>query len=213
MFLLSFILLTAIGGCIKKPSQETPPSCTEEQIERGECGSMVIKYDSCTGTYDIKVGENEECVFYTEEQVNGCIVSGVSPYKTNNNTCIIEAGYNRFCFLENFDRANKMCNTTVDLEEANVSVFLERNEAGFSPKVVFDEEVEEGQLDLLEHKYAKDKMVFGIDGSNRTVISMPLMIPWRVEYKTKSGKEVCAKGVVESRHHSKDSASQGYHCL
>ena len=214
---ISLLLVSAIS-CRHKPKlPEQTLACPEglSNDADGNCVSINVTHDSCDGVFNIKRGR-DGCIFYTQKQVSGCVVTGFAPYHNPlNDKCLIKTGYGRHCELHDFDQKTKTCNTTIELEKAGVHVYLERRESGFYPQVMFNksDSVKAGaEFEFLAHEYPKED----IDASKTSkegmrIVSVELIIPWRIRYTNGSGKELCAEGQI-TKDTSKDYPSEGMFC-
>ena len=209
------LLLASVGSCNKPKKPEPSVVCPDGQDASDGCADLRVIHDSCDGEINIKRAQ-DGCTFYTQKQIDGCVVAGFAPYHNPiNDKCLVKTGYNRHCEMKNFDQATKTCNDTLDLEKAGVRVYLEQRESGFFPQVIFNksDNVKAGaEFEFLAHEYAEEDInaqLVADDG--RRVISVELVIPWRIRYTNGSGKEFCAEGQI-TKNTSKEYPSEGMFC-
>ena len=216
LFALLLLLASVGSGCNKPKAPESPVVCRDGQDSSDGCVAAIVKHDSCEGQINIKRAQSG-CTFYTEKQVHGCVVAGFAPYHNPlNDKCLVEAGYGRHCEMKDFDQATKTCNDTIELEKAGVRVYLEQRESGFFPQVIFkkSDNVKAGaEFEFLAHEYAEEDIQTHphLNSDGRRIITVELVIPWRVTYTNGSGKELCAEGQI-TKDTSKEYPSEGMFC-
>ncbi|MDE3269261.1 MAG: hypothetical protein OYH77_03140 [Pseudomonadota bacterium] len=212
---LACLLLTAIS-CKQARPPDSNLVCPEGQsVIDGSCAAVRVTHDSCEGTIDIKRAPSG-CIFHTASQVHGCVVSGFAPYHNPvNDKCLVKTSYGRHCEFGDFDQATKTCNSNIEPEDAGVSVYLDRRDSGFYPQVIFrkSDNVQAGaDFEFLAHEYSEaDIKVDPELAKGRRLLSVELVIPWRVVYTDGSGNELCAEGEI-TKNTSAEYPSEGKFC-
>ena len=212
------LLLTLLTeSCIQSKRKRAQPECLHGKSADGECHPPPWKVTGiCEGNFGIKES-GENCVFYTAAHPNGCRVSGLKTTPaTSSAGCYIVDSLNNYCMLDKLDRANLLCSTPIKRDPAAVSIYLEVQEEGFKPHIVFDtsEKVQaEAALDLGEQRYRGSDIIVAKNDDGKTTLSMALKIPWELTYNKEDGTKMCADGVLSGNNNSKETAVRGNICL
>ncbi len=217
VWLSTLLLLTLLTeSCIKSGRKRTPPECMHGTNADGTCRINLTTKTVCQGEYSIKEFA-EGCSFVSVTQPEGCKVVGLAAERSDNAGCIVRDTKGKRCQLEGLLRDSNSCepHAAISTAPAAVSLYLEVQEGGFKPHVVFDpnEKVQEGaELELEEQKYRGMDVHSSelLDGG--TSLSMALQIPWRLKYTKTDGTSVCATGVLDASSLSRDNAARGYIC-
>ena len=217
--MLALLLLTLLTeSCVKSGRKRVQPECLHGEEADGSCRKNSLRSepsDICRGEYGIKASDTS-CVFFTAEYPNGCRVNGLHARKSTNSDCVISDSVNNRCGInENeFDRANLRCLS--ERPPAPVAIYLEVQEEGFKPHIVFDqgEKVKEGAtLELDEQRYIGNDVRPDTGNNGKTTITIEMKIPWTLTYTKEDGTEVCADGVLDGSNVSKDNAARGKICV
>ncbi len=213
----AFLLTLLTESCIQSKRKRAQPECLHGKNADGECHPPSWEVtDICQGNFGIKES-GENCVFYTAAHPNGCIVSGLKPHPaTSSAGCLIFDSIGNYCMLDGLDRANLLCSTSIKRDPAAVSIYLEVQEEGFKPHIVFDtsEKVQTGAaLVLGEQSYRGNDIIVAKNDDGKTTLSMALKIPWELTYTKEDGTGICADGVLSGNNSSKETAVRGNICL
>ena len=216
--MLALLLLTLLTeSCVKSGRKRDQPECLHGEEADGSCRNNSINLESshiCRGKYDIKTSDTS-CVFFTAEYPNGCRVNGLHARNSTNFGCVVLDSVNKHCEIKDFDKADLLCLFPIPRDPAPVAIYLEVQEEGFKPHIVFDqgEKVKEGAtLELREQKYKRDA-VRDTESDGKTIITVDMKIPWTLTYTKEDGTEMCADGVLDGSNVSKDNAARGKICL
>ena len=217
MTMLAALLLALLTeSCIPKNRKREQPACLHGTDKKdGKCLPPPTELsDICMGEFGIKAS-GERCVFHTAAFPNGCIVKGLHPSPSMEHDCVAVDSNNNRCTLDGLDRAMLLCSVVIPRNPAAVSVYLEVQEEGLKPHVVFDagEKAQAGaRLELKEQTYRGQDITSGYAEGN-VILSMDLKIPWCLEYTKEDGTSVCADGILDGSNNSKATAARGNLCL
>lgn len=220
--ILAVLMLTLLtASCVKSPRKRAQPECAYGKNTDGSCRGAPYQLSAiCEGNFGIKES-GTSCVFHTAAHPNGCQVSGLHAIKGERTSgCLVMDSDSEHCQLDGLDRSAMRCNpdATIACSDAAVSLYLEVQQEGFKPHIVFapEEKVKEGaELTLDEQRYyvenSEDITVGEIDSGKKT-LTMPLRIPWRLTYTKEDGTEKTVKGLLNGSNVSKENASRGRDC-
>lgn len=213
-FILILTLLTE--SCVKMGRKRAQPECSHGKEADGTCRKNPIELTNiCKGEFGIKES-GISCVFFTAAYPNGCQMPALQAYKSMDRGCIVIDAENRSCIVSNLDMASLTCLVEIKRDPAAVSIYLEVQEEGFKPHIVFDpsEKAKEGAiLALGEQNYRGTDIAEAQSDDGRTTLSMALKIPWKLTYTKEDGTEVCADGILSGNNSSKETAARGNICL
>ena len=213
--LAALLLALLTESCIQSNRKREQPACLHGKDESGKCLPPPQKLtDLCTGEFSLKAS-GESCAFHTAAFPNGCLVMGLYPSMSTQHGCVVMDSTGKLCTLDGLDRNAMLCSVVIARDPAAVSVYLEVQEEGLKPHVVFDtgEKAQAGaRLELREQTYRGQDIVSGHDEGN-VILSMDLKIPWCLEYTKEDGTSVCADGILDGSNNSKTTAVRGNLCL
>ena len=214
---LMLAMLTA--SCVKSPRQRAQPECAYGKNTDGSCRAALNQSSAiCEGNFDIKES-GTSCVFFTTAHPNGCQASGLHAVKGTDGCYVRDSGH-ALCKLSGLD-AERLCrpDATAPCTQAKVSLYLEVQEEGFKPHIVFDpgEKAQAGaELVLDEQRYRGSDITRTEMDNGKTSLSMALKIPWQLSYTKEDGTKVPVRGVLNGvlngSNLSKDNASRGKIC-
>ena len=213
--LAALLLALLTESCIPNNQKRKQPACLHGESEDGKCLPPEQQLSEiCIGEFGIKAS-GESCVFHTAAFPQGCIVKGLYSGTSTEHGCIAVDSMGNSCTLDGLDRSALLCSVAIPRDRAAVSVYLEAQEEGFKPHIVFDtgEKVQAGaRLELGEQTYRGQDITSGYD-EGKVILSMDLKIPWCLEYTTEDGKQVCADGILDGSNNSKATAVRGKLCI
>jgi len=216
--ILAVLMLTLLmTSCVKSPRKRAQPECVHGKDADGSCRASPYQLSAtCEGNFDIKES-GASCVFYTAAHPNGCQVSGLQARKGPVLGCYVMDSNSDNCPFSGLDRAELLCHpsATVACTNAAVSLYLEVQEEGFKPHIVFapGEKAKEGaELELGEQRYRGSDITRARMDNGKTSLTMAMKIPWLLRYTKEDGKEVEVEGLLDGSNVSKDNASQGKIC-
>lgn len=215
--ILAVLMLTLLtASCVKSPRKRAQPECVHGKEADGSCRAALGQSSAiCEGNFNIKES-GANCVFYTATHPNGCQVSGLHATK-GTSSCYVTDSDNKHCLLSGLDRAELLCRSdaTITCTKAAVSLYLEVQDEGFKPHIVFEpgEKAKEGAvLELDEQRYRGRDITRSEFGDGKTSLTMALKIPWKLSYTKEDGTEEFVQGLLDGSNVSRDNASQGEIC-
>lgn len=217
--LAALLLALLTESCIPTNKRKREqPACLHGEANDGKClppPSNRELSDICLGEFGIKASGGS-CVFHTAAFPQGCIVKGLYTNMLPTHGCVAVDSSGNSCTLDGLNRTTFLCTVAIPRNPAAVSVYLEVQEGGLKPHVVFDagEKAQAGaRLELREQTYRGQDITSGNDVDGNVMLSLDLKIPWCLEYTKEDGTQVCADGILDGSNNSKATAGRGNICL